>query len=445
MAKRYCDVLRYVEKNDKDFYEIIDNLCAEYLYRNNNRETTYLLPNKELIKKINSKKEEEALDMLRSLIIRGMYKSGSSGKVVNLLGKTIDDVKELNDNIKLFSGALWGNDKKIVYNYSGADVPNAVKTASKSKSGGSCPYSDMVNGGKGNAVGERTQLTKKLVDSYNDDKSVFKENIASLLHYLETNHKAAYDSCCYVVDNNPMVTWFLIMELGKTKNLILSDDIFKEWNNKGGILPVDDSEKVYSDCFENVETGDSLSEINKIRQNLLEFKCSKVELPNAVVKEYKDFVNNTSIYPELLQSVYKADPLLKVLQDEIRFLYGDDEFFCESETIHNLQSLVFKNSTSQNDLTICDSSLYKKLIKPNEFFLSGLEHFVKSQSLLYVPLNKSKHDKIVKSISGGNTITYKGGALRKKKAGNSKLSLKALISSIKSLSKVDQDELKKRI
>ena len=89
--------------------------------------------------------------------------------------------------------------------------------------------------------------------------------------------------------------------------------------------------------------------------------------------------------------------------------------------------------------------LYKSLIKPSDFFLSGIVNFVKSNLFLYVPLNNEKHIKIKGAIEGGSKLIYKSGNLRSGNTSCKNINLKSLISCIKSLSQAEQDELKQQL
>jgi hypothetical protein len=458
MSARYCSVYRYIKDNHKSLHEVIDNLCSEHLY-SNSRRSTYLIPNEKLVKKIKAKTEEEALEMLKSLIFKGTHSLDDTEDLYNLLHNKVEDLSKLHNSMKQVKLDLWRDkDTKMVYEFAGDDVPASVSVERKARGGYGMPYGEeaydahQIEGGaaKGssNSVSERVRLTKLLTDEFTENPKcgIFMKKTASLVNYLKHNDKETYDSVCHLVDNNPMVTWFLLMEIGKTENLIVSNKLFNNWFETGNGLPVNNPSEIYNSCFENVVDQSSLSTINKIRKNLLEFKCSKVELPKEVVKQYKEFVSsNVSNYPVLLKEVYKNDPLLKLLQDEVRYLYGDNEFFCDNELVQSLSTIVWKNKTREQDLTICDDSLYKQLIQPKDFFLSGIFNFVNSQSLLYVPLNNEKHEKIQSTISGGSKLKYKGGNLRNKASKGNQLNLKSLISSIKSLSESERNELKNRI
>jgi hypothetical protein len=456
MPTRYCSVLKYIQKNNKPFYEIIDELCADYLYRANNRETTYLLPNADLIKQIKEeKREEDALDKLKSLILKGKYTADSSGKVFNILNSQLDNIAELNKSIDRFNGELWGNESKLVYEYKSKNVPSATKPVASSKKGGAFGMLEMngygepfdmhqVKGGD-NTLKCRENLSEKLLKE--DSTESYKQHSASLINYIKFNNEDVYESLCYVIDNDPLITWYLFMEKGKTENLLISNEIFNTWCNDGNPLPVDNVDQIYSDCF-NVAKNINLGEINSKRTNLLTNFGNKVELPSRVAELYKNSIAESN-YPEHLNTIYGADPLLKLLQDEVRFLNAKDnkgeQFFCNKEISQNLNMMVWKNQTEQTDLNLCNKELYEQLVKPNDFFMSGIVSFVNSQSFLYTPLSDEKHTKIEAAISGGSNIIYRGGALRKKQSKSKKLSLVGLVATIKSLDQDSIEELKRLI
>jgi hypothetical protein len=452
MSDRCKNVYKYIVENHSKLHKIIDELCIQSLYLNNYKESTYLFPNDELLTKIKSNKEEDQVIMLKSLILKGKHDNNSDNdKIYNILYEQIDKPSDLSKYTEHYKKEIWSNDKQIAYKYSGSDIPTATKTEkpshlSKHKGGG---Y-DMEGGKRSSQnkpmASERFKLSKKLKDEYKENKNVFKEHVASLLQHIKTHHEVCYETVCFLIDDNPIVTWFILLEIGKTENLIIDDKIFNDWHkDNGSSMTVNDPDGIYEECI-NSNNHNLFSKINSIRQNLIENNCSKIELPHAIIKEYKNFIeDNKDSIPQKLNEIYQSDTLLKLFQDEMRYLYQDNEFFCDIEAIENLNNLMFHNNTQEKYLTICDSELYKKLIKPTTFFLSGIFNFVNSQSFLYVPLNSEKQGKLETAISGGSQIIYKGGKSRRKSSSKKNINLKALVSSIKSLSPEKREELKAMI
>jgi hypothetical protein len=444
MSGRYCNVLKYIQKNNKDFYAIIEELCADYLYKTSKWDNTFLLPNDKLISKINKKikdeNEKEAVDMLKSLILKGKYTESTSGKVYNLLNNQLDDLTTLNKNSKLFKGVIWSGDNKVVYNYEGDEVPSSIK--SEKKSGGYGVYDkSTIEGGDDEVNESRRNKSKKLLEEYTENKNCYKEHIASLMVYLKTNKQDVYESLCYVIDTNPVVSWYLFIEHGKTKNLIIPDDVFNDWVNS--IIPANGVDEIYENCFEHVKTDTKkMNEIKNTRDELCSSKCSKVELPKGVIECYEEY--KFDHYPKHLQNIYNSNKLYKLFQDEVRYLYSDDEFFESGESIQILHNINW-DCTNHSDLQLCNTELYNTLIQPKDFFNSGIVEFVKSTSFLYIPFNKATHDKIGGAIKGGSNINYTGGKSRKSTSKGKKINLKALIATIKTLDDAQLEEIKSRL
>lgn len=451
MPDRYCNVSKYIKSVSKPLYELIDNLCADYIYQQSGRrETTFLIPNSDLIKKMKSAKEEDAIVMLKSLVFKGKYDPVDSRDTYNLLGKKVENLSELNKNIKQVN-VLWGDNanSKMVYTYSGKDVP----ASSDSKSGGrarmmqgyGADYDYMkIEGGNDQTMTKRLELSKKLCSDFksNNDMNLFRKKVASLANFTKQNDQACYDAICDVIDNNPMVTWFLLMEIGKTTNLIVSNKVFKDWYSSGDGLPVNNPTEIYNNCFNS--KNETLGDINSIRKNLLQTKCSRVELPYEVVKQYKNMdMSSLSVH---MQKVYGQDSLLKLLQDEIRYLFSDEEFYCFNDSMDTLCSMLFKDETKESDLRFCQKDLYDNMVEPKDFFASALVRFVNSQAFLYVPLNADKHSKI-QAVSGGGAqggrITYRGGNLRVTGGGESNdITYAAALAMVKSFPESYLEKLK---
>lgn len=442
MTVKACNVLKYIKQTNKKYYELItDKLCAKNYFTSKRFSNTFLLPNAKLVEKMDKADEHEALRMVKALILKGQYTSTSSSKVINLLNEELTNVGDLDKKIKLSSGEIWTTDKKLLYDYSGTDVP----PSSASKQGGSCPYSD-IHGGSESSTNDRKALCDQLCHQFKSNKNVFKEHCASLMNFVKRHNEPVFNALCYIVDNNPTVTWFFLMELGKSSNLLLPDKLFREWYNNGNPVPVNNACEIYSSLFEEVSSSDVNKRIKVIRTKLQENHCDKVELPDAIMQEYKSFVSS-GVYPNHVEGVFKTDPLLKLMQDEIRYMYTDDEYVSEDESLDILKSTLWSNKTNGNDLSLANKDLLHDYINPSDFFTSGLVNFLNSQCFLYMPLNKEKNKQINGGIAGGRVkITYRGGKHRSSSSkSKSSLLLKSLIASIATLDADEKNEIKKSL
>src|SRR6056297_3382556 len=139
MSKKYCNVFKFISETDKKFAGIINDLCAESLFKPSKKvQRTFLYPNSKVLDNISGlikkNQPEEAYKMLKSLMLNKCYNEVSDiskGTVppMNLKGEIINDPKDLEKNIKKNTKCvLWeGRDNTCVFDYSSASPPSATK------------------------------------------------------------------------------------------------------------------------------------------------------------------------------------------------------------------------------------------------------------------------------------------------------------------------------
>ncbi len=121
--KKFCRLGKFIEQNEPDLFQVFDDLCIMYLLKpaRGADGITFLLPEeakykKSIIDATYSDDPDVAINMLKSLILRGCYKEASdfSNKPVNLLDQelVIDEIK--GNTVKLPNGLTLKKSKKFV-------------------------------------------------------------------------------------------------------------------------------------------------------------------------------------------------------------------------------------------------------------------------------------------------------------------------------------------
>jgi len=74
--QKYCNLYTFVKKNNKELFSLIDDLCAENLFKQR-YPLTFLNPSKDLVKKleklVDNGDQEKGLTNLKSLFIYGKH------------------------------------------------------------------------------------------------------------------------------------------------------------------------------------------------------------------------------------------------------------------------------------------------------------------------------------------------------------------------------------
>lgn len=120
--KKFCKLSKYIEQKDKDLYEVFENLCMSHLLKPARGEDgiTLLYPKEKkyrekIINAAYTKNPEEAIKMLKSIIVKGVhnnYASFSKG-VTNLLDQRIIVDETTDTHVKLSTGLKLEKDTEF--------------------------------------------------------------------------------------------------------------------------------------------------------------------------------------------------------------------------------------------------------------------------------------------------------------------------------------------
>ena len=384
MTHKHCDLLSYLESSDnkdyKDLYELIEDQCWRSIFTTK-RDYTFLMPGKKTIDKLAAEAkndEDKAYEKLRSLFINSKHKDLSKAtELVNFNNKKIKG--EYNKIFKNLKDISIDSLKHItIFNYGDEQIPEQedkrVKRVAKPKTGSS----ESDDCGKK----EYTQKIMKL-----GTKQILYK-LSSLLEYCEANLSTAeFDSLKNRLDPNWILSWFILVQPGKTESYYISDDVFRAWSNQDktnedhGGMP--NSNKIL-EIFEthNTDTDElkGASNSRKSANNMEE------------TKELEDHIKN----------VYK-DNMIHLLEDELRFRFSESSAQDTLDNVNNLMDIDW-NHPEKNLVLLCQRMPLVSDIDIGEC----IKQFIGSSAFKYTLFGDNTIDKLNTAID--NIKNNKNGA-----------------------------------
>lgn len=374
-------IFNYIKSTNSSLYDVIKNCGAKNYFMQSG--ITFLMPDNEvLINKITTSSPKESLHLLKQLLIKGTINSLSefSSNIYNLY-----DYKIVNpSNLFIKMDPNWVTNKTCsLFLYEGESVPESCKTAPISKNGKSRQQS----------VDYKLRKHKEIVEKYkkyqiNGCRGInpFVMEIANILITIK-NDKEKYLQVCELLDNNAIISWYIIMQLGLDGNPILDQELFK---------------------LKTVDHPDPYSEYNAAFENV-SIVVNKKNWFKTVSSIRKKLVNHFDIsLPEQILNAYDNN-YTKLLQDEIRFKYRNISYYHWNDIINDLELIDW--NYPQNHIIFGNEELCKYLIDNEEEdkFYSGPVKFVKSIYFMYKPLNKKFYTQIVETTKQSCEDPYANG------------------------------------
>ena len=121
--KEYCTIQLYIKKTNNSLYQLLEDTCTTHLF--SFRYVTFLMPNSTLLNKMKKEKPSVAAKMIKSLLLKGVFKNSSElkGDVSSIIGK-LTNPSSL--KVKLDPKFIqWtGYDNLSILLYEGNDVPS---------------------------------------------------------------------------------------------------------------------------------------------------------------------------------------------------------------------------------------------------------------------------------------------------------------------------------
>lgn len=417
--KEFCSLYKYIEKKDKKLCEIINDTCTHYLFNvKGNRSLTFLYPNSTMITKMKKEVDEnggkEVVSMLKQLLLNKLIttKEDLTGDISNKQGNKLDDPSKIKFSLR--KDAKFFNENISILDFDDSTPPAASTPFDFKKSS-----SKKIKGGTEN-ISKRFNLTKKMVQF---GPNAFRNNLNSLISYIENQgYTDTLNALAYVANENPVAMWFVSVQplvSSPEHEYIIPENTFNDWCNEN-----EDNMNSYTgddmieELFKMVKRPENyFKTIKPLRNKLLNESQSPSELPEDLQNNYIKFYNsdNVDFLPSKLKELYKADPMLKLLQDEVYFycsLMDPVEDF--TEVIDWLNTIEWNKPKKSLKITrkLTDSEIANKNV-----FFSSIATFVVSVSFLNIPLSVSDHETIADLVEkqksrksgGGNSSPVSGG------------------------------------
>lgn len=367
--KKEKTLYNYIKITNKDLYNIIKRAGAKDIFIRSN--LTFLLPNEILLNKLKDVNIKQAMTMLRELLfiktIKNLY--DFNGKIENLNGKFLKNPSRLNLKIDLNFEKIIGYDTCALYLYNSSNLPETIEINNENNKINQKIEIDYK-------IKKHEQLIKKYKKYIKEGKkgiNPFVIEIANILKKIKNT--PLYKDVCELMDNNAIITWFIIIQLGLNNNPILPNELFK-------LKTIDhpNPQDEYNKAFENVETmynGKNWFKIaSSIREKLLTRYIDRSTLPEQIIKAYKE-------------------NYMKLLQDEIRYRYYNINDIYWYDSIKELENIDWNNPKDQ--LILSNEDIYNQIIDPDIEFYSGPIGFVKSLYFMYKPLTKKNLEIVLKN------------------------------------------------
>ena len=369
----------YIKEINQPLYQVIKNSGAKNYFMKSN--ITFLMPtNKNLLDQILSASPKESLNLLKQLLLNNTINNLSdfTRNIYNIYGFRLNNPSSLLIKID----PHWTQNQFCsVFLYDGKTVPESsqvTQTKQKNiKNKNSTDYKLI----KHKEVLEKYQ---KYADNNYQGNNPFVVEIANILNIIK-NNKQQYFQVCELIDNNAIVTWFLIMQLGLDDEPILSNDLFK-------LKTIDHPHPYaeYNEAFEQVKStvnGQNwFKTVSTLRKKLVHH--FDISLPEQIIQAYN---NNYT----------------KLLQDEIRFKYRNSSDYHWTDIVNDLNLIDW--NYPQNHIIFANEELCQYLIQDEDKFYSGPVKFVKSIYFMYKPLNKRFYSQLVEKTKKSCDNPYENG------------------------------------
>ncbi len=429
--QKFCRITLYIQQRDAKLADVIDKLCLAgktFFPQHYENGVTFLYPDKnyqKIIFKQAVDNPEEAHKMIRALIISG-YKPTpadfNNGQVKNRLNQVVEIKGVAGDTVTFENGKAVidkafralprdGSVRLAVYNLTGT-----IKTDGTTAAKESTP--PAVEGGYYYESGsfKRRIFMQRLendymhkyfevdVDKYGNTTPVEKltnpylEKLSSLLTHLEqeitdeqANAELVYKKVLYFLDFGVQASMYILLEPYRENPSIIPDEVLNRWKNLG-YPKIPNALDVFKKHLDAIEPMDKhaacFDNINTIRTAILD-NSTIFTMPKDIENAYKTHLDE-----------YKTDPVLKMQQDELRFvvqtLFDDLEFIRQTDVKHNIVHRadirsIFKsiqashnlNKSNTNQLLIISPSKPKDSSMPKAFYYNATVPFVRSSAFLY--------------------------------------------------------------
>lgn len=459
---KYVSLLSLIKRERPALYDVISELCLDGTFRSQRYQNTFLMPSNVLVKRLEdmvaADKDDQAIDLIRSLILKQHYELNdfkTKGVVIGTLqsgSKVLKSPSDVGNAIKsskkMVYAAKNGEPTFLVYEYTDDKFPETIE----GKSGGMVLASHGVMGG---AQAKHNDTIRALTESFivkGDAKKTiqhFFQAVAGVLAKLENDENDSFAHAKYYLAANPILSWFFLTMPG-CEHALVTDEHLKDFDYTQVVGGTD----IISKCINDNYSFDKelFKKINRCRTQLISENGDKASLMSAIKQSYDKMLSKL-VEHHAINSSLSSYPDCKILMDELRFMYEGcvDNWEDVDDTIAALGAINWQQPEKAHVLT--NDDLYKKhMLKGTESFICGPVSFVKSVYFLYIPLTDSIEAQLemnANKVSGGiisggspntnNQMIFSGGAARKMQKNSSDMKLASLV---KVLSKSQRAALK---
>lgn len=452
--QKYCRIIQWIEAKDANLAAAIHDLCMVGALSGGRHGATFLYPAAEVRKTIAAKTysadAEEAVRLVDAHIISGTVRTGAEFKTAGTrLGIKLEVESSSADAATLKNGAKLKvakdfqplrKDNIAVWEVESGEVPLEGPTFEAPKRG-----RGEYRGGQeearpaflGGGLTSRAILATTVENEYSTcmakdhcaTRDPYLAHAVSLLNFLKGAHPTLLVALLPVIDRDPAVTFYLLVEPYKTTGdyLIPDDTLFgpKGWN---GAEIYQGAVSEFEGFFESLEkqTGPSAedrsagnlvvpyvfrdpafvrSAVDEVRVDITGEdgrKANKIATPEAVKRAYLALITGNAIggaQPILPDDTVRLLPGSKKLwQDELRFVLHAALAELRKEPAFNIDSFgtiirMLREDRPGNDysreLGLANAEVLQKNVAPQaEFTL--LLRFIGATDFLYTPVSAAK-------------------------------------------------------
>jgi hypothetical protein len=463
--KTYCRIMDYVEAVDPDLAELIHHTCADGSLGSYKGKSgiTFLMPvDKAVRAKIEklaaSDKADEAIkacDMFNAMILRDVFKTPSdfkSREVVNALypGQIVDVAStsatevvfkngakavldtEFRDSSRRQALAVWKLTGEIPITTDRTAAPRPRVPKGKTGAYEVKDYSSQSERFKIAIAVENAYALCRLQHQIGDEsryRDVYVETVMSLMHHVLFVRK---DLSVFVDAILPMISFdkldfYLLVEPHRAAGQYLLDDsLIHEWWLQRKETRVD-QHRVMAEIERCLTTNGNSAAVYSARANLLEKiaehrqRLSQIAegKPRGIVDEiskvYDELEQQNTIggvgpvYPAPLAGYYAANPGLKMLHDELRYLtYGAfkrleagafdiGEF---NELLNIIGECFYAASADERAKAqkLLNKNTMKYMISPSEK-VTEIKIFLFSTMFMYLPMTSAEATNLAQKYS----------------------------------------------
>lgn len=411
-VKKHCSILNYIRNVDKDFYELIQDLCIGrwFLPKKNSLGLTFLRPDeklsKKLIKEANGDNPEEVVSKIKAMVLPVCLSnlsdfSENKNNIPNLYKKKLPIVSVTNTEVILDNDSKITVDKdfvkrKDVENIAVYIVNNEVPEGTEDAEELNLKTGKGYTGGADYYQNNRAQLFDSILklhcdNNYNGNAAL--EVLTSLCDYLQDNNHPSYNTVCTQLSNDTLASLTIILQPYKNNCDYVDNSTFQSWANESTKTDSEYSTiyyykpKVIENYQKHREAGRNAIEvksniIEKCRNNIIS-DTSKITIVNEL-NNYIDNIktnglfNNLGVRSQENKKLFLAEAELRVFSALLHDNSPNHKLNLDEAT-----KLYTKDCTLNEPYILSDITQIK--LSNIAFYYSSVYLILRSNALGYIP------------------------------------------------------------